>query len=50
MGLRIKGWRQVGLGLCKVGGVESRSNRVPSAQRMKGVVPAGKRSRVLQYN
>ncbi len=46
MSLRIKGWRRVGLGLCKVGGV----HRVPSAQRMKGVVPAGKRSRVLQYN
>ncbi len=25
MGLAIRGWRRVGLGLCKVGGVGSRS-------------------------
>ncbi len=26
MGLWIRGWRRVGLGICKVGGVESRAN------------------------
>ncbi len=29
MGLGIRGWRRVGLGLCKVGGVGSRSNSAP---------------------
>ncbi len=29
MGLGIRGWRRVGLGLCKVGGVGSRSNSSP---------------------
>ncbi len=29
MGLGIRGWRRVGLGICKVGGVGSRSNHVP---------------------
>ncbi len=29
MGLGIRGWRQVGLGICKVGGVGSRSNHAP---------------------
>ncbi len=28
-GLGIRGWRRVGLGLCKVGGVGSRSNLAP---------------------
>ncbi len=28
-GFRDRGWRQVGLGLCKVGGVGSRSNSTP---------------------
>ncbi len=28
-GCRDQGWRRVGLGLCKVGGVGSRSNRTP---------------------
>ncbi len=29
MGLGIRGWRRVGLGLCKVGVVGSRSNSAP---------------------
>ncbi len=29
MGLGIRGWRRVGLCLCKVGGVGSRSNSAP---------------------
>ncbi len=29
MGLGIRGWRLVGLGICKVGGVGSRSNHAP---------------------
>ncbi len=29
MGLGIRGWRRVGLGKCKVGGVGSRSNHTP---------------------
>ncbi len=29
MGLGIRGWRRVGLGICKVGGVGSRSNHAP---------------------
>ncbi len=29
MGLGIRGWRRVGLGLCKVGGVGPRSNSAP---------------------
>ncbi len=29
MGLGIRGWRRVGLGTCKVGGVGSRSNHAP---------------------
>ncbi len=29
MGLGIRGWRRVGLGLCKVGGVGPRSNPTP---------------------
>ncbi len=29
MGLGIRGWRRVGLGICKVGGVGSRSNLAP---------------------
>ncbi len=29
MGLGIRGWRRVGLGLCKVGGVGSGFNRAP---------------------
>ncbi len=29
MGLGIRGWRRVGLGICKVGGVGSRYNHAP---------------------
>ncbi len=29
MGLGIRGWRRVGSGICKVGGVGSRSNHAP---------------------
>ncbi len=29
MGLGIRGWRRVGLGICNVGGVGSRSNLAP---------------------
>ncbi len=29
MGLGIRGWRWVGLGICKVGGVGSRPNLAP---------------------
>ncbi len=43
MGLGIRGWRQVGLGLCKVGGVGSRSNSAPwilrSAVRTISIFP-----------